>query len=178
MQQSDFQMSSININVLTAADWEIYKSIRLASLKESPDSFGSTYESEVDFSVHEWKSRIAPDKDPHKVLPLIAVYEGLPAGLAFAVIHDSGSGSANIYQMWVTPECRKIGLARALLNRITSWAKNSNLKSLLLYVTTTNTEAVSLYKSYGFLPIGVTEPLRDGSLLEVQPMELKLCNVN
>ena len=51
-------MGKIDIKVLTELDWESYKSLRLASLNDSPDSFGSTLTREAAFSDAEWKGRL------------------------------------------------------------------------------------------------------------------------
>jgi GNAT superfamily N-acetyltransferase len=76
--------------------------------------------------------------------------------------------------MWVSPEARGTGIARALLDRITDWAKRKHCEALALDVTTINTAAVSLYKSAGFAPSGSLEALRDGSAFKIQPMVRKL----
>ncbi len=167
-------MSSIKINEFIESEWEIYKLLRLASLRDAPDSFGSTLEREVEFTEKEWKSRIKPAFEPLHVLPLVAKFDGSPVGLASGVVHTSESDSAHVYQMWVSQEYRGNGIGRALLSKIETWAKELNLCTLSLAVTIKNMEAVSLYKSAGFLPSGSPEPLRENSPLLMQPMELKL----
>jgi hypothetical protein len=54
------KMSEINLHILSMGDWQVYKSLRLASLKDSPDSFGATYERESEFPDSEWISRLDP----------------------------------------------------------------------------------------------------------------------
>lgn len=167
-------MDKIRINLISMANIESYKSLRLTSLKDSPDAFGSTYEREFGFTRDEWESRISPDKSTVHLLPLIVEYNGGYAGLAFGVVHKQEPNSTHIYQMWVSPDCRGKGIGQALLKRIRSWAEELRLNTLLLSVTTTNLAAVNLYKSFGFVAVGETEPLREGSHLVIQPMELKL----
>jgi len=167
-------MSNIKIKVLMQSEWEIYKSLRLASLQDSPDSFGSTFEREETFTEEEWKSRINRVSEPLHVLPLFAEIDGAPVGLASGVVHAFEPDCAHVYQMWVSPDCRGHGIARALLSQIELWAKKNNLSTLSLAVTITNMEAVDLYTSSGFSPSGGPEPLREGSLLVVQPMVLQL----
>ncbi|MCP3849936.1 MAG: GNAT family N-acetyltransferase [Gammaproteobacteria bacterium] len=167
-------MSSIKINELIESEWNIYKLLRLASLRDAPDSFVSTFEREVEFTEKEWKSRIKPAFESLHVLPLVAEFDGSPVGLASGVVHTSESVSAHVYQMWVSQEYRGNGIGRALLSKIEAWAQAFNLCTLSLEVTINNMEAVYLYISAGFVPSGSPQPLRENSPLLVQPMELKL----
>lgn len=167
-------MSEFEIRELSIVDWKAYKSVRLNSLKDSPDSFGSTYEREISFSESDWHSRLMPKPGTNISIPLIAEVDGKPVGLASGVVWESDPNVTHIYQMWVSPEARGIGIARALLDRIAEWAKRRRCESLALSVTTINTAAVSLYQSVGFSASGPLEALREGSALKIQPMVRKL----
>lgn len=169
---SGIVMSKIDIIEITASDWEKYKSLRLASLKGSPDSFGSSDEREVSISKDEWKSRISIVKGVSQVIPLFGCVDGV--ALSWGVKHGSNSQSAHIYQMWVSPYFRGLGIGKALINKIILWAKELLSNALCLDVTTTNKEAVQLYKSLGFIPRGKPKPLKKGSKLVVHPMQLDL----
>jgi len=167
-------MTDIEIKVFFERDWETYKFLRLTSLKDSPDSFGSTFEREAEFSEDEWKARINTTEGPIHALPLFVELKGKPVGLVWGLVHTLELNSGHIYQMWVSPDHRGLGIGRALLIRIISWAKELQLSSLLLAVTTSNTAAVTLYESFGFIPSGETESLREDSVLVTQTMILNL----
>jgi ribosomal protein S18 acetylase RimI-like enzyme len=167
-------MSNFDIRVLREDDWHIYKSLRLRALQESPDSFGSTYVQEFEYSDDEWISLLSEKMSMKKAFPLVAEARGNPGGLAWGQVHDHDTKSAYVYQMWVAPEARGLGIGRALLNQIISWAKNAGRRSVKLAVTTTNCAAFALYRSSGFEPYGNAEELRPGSALNVQPMILEL----
>lgn len=162
------------IKVLSESDWRDYRSIRLQSLQDSPDSFASTYELETSFTQEQWKSRLRISPAIHDALAIAAIADQSFIGLLSCVIHAQRDTCAHIYQMWVSPEYRNSGVGTALLNRIKSWSVGRGLDTLLLSVTITNKEAVSLYQSSGFYPVGSTEPLREGSRLKTQTMEAKL----
>nr|WP_290830435.1 GNAT family N-acetyltransferase [Halomonas sp.] len=169
-------MSDVKIRVLTPQDWPLYKSVRLKSLKDSPDSFGSTYDQEITFSDAEWQARLDLGFRNLDALPLMAELAGEAVGLAWGVIHEPGSKTAHIYQMWVSPSQRGGGIATSLLSEITNWAFNKGCERIELAVTTSNEAAVSLYTSSGYLPTGSLEELRIGSALLVQPMVKQLGN--
>jgi len=170
----DSAMDRINIRTLNKDDWALYKSLRLRSLQDSPDSFGSSYESEADYSDDEWISRLDRQDRAKNALPLVAELDGVPSGLAWGLIHDPDSKAAHVYQMWVTPEARGMGMGHALLNHIIAWAEDALLDQLILSVTTTNPAAIALYLSFGFIPQGELQPLKADSALFTQMMAKNL----
>lgn len=165
------------IRQLTDKDWELYKSIRLRSLQDSPDAFSSTFEHESKLSDEEWIERVKVNGRAYQALPLVAELKGNPIGIACGVIHSSGDKSAKVYQMWVDPENRGKGVGRLLLSHVVNWAKKAEMFGLELDVTTSNIEALNLYKSTGFVNFDEIEPLRPGSKLSTQSMVM-LFDVN
>jgi ribosomal protein S18 acetylase RimI-like enzyme len=167
-------MTTPIIRPLTPSDWQRYKSIRLRSLENSPDAFGSTFERELTLTDEEWQARVNPALRDGLALPLIVEFDGNAVGLACGVIHSADASVAHVYQMWISPEMRGKGIAKALLAQIKTWAVNMNCKRVTLGVTTNNHAAVSLYKSFGFVATGDVEELRAGSALRSQTMVFEL----
>lgn len=159
---------------MSQCDWEAYKAIRLQALQESPDAFGSTYEREARFSTDHWKSRLQISPNIYDAIALAAFDNQSTVGLLSAVVHEPESETADLYQMWVAPEYRGKGIGTALVTRIKDWAVSKDIRKLQLSVTTVNTDAVALYESIGFYPVGDVEPLREGSSLVTQTMEMRL----
>ncbi|MFC7367707.1 GNAT family N-acetyltransferase [Vreelandella zhaodongensis] len=170
-------MNDFNIKLLTPNDWALYKSVRLESLLDSPDSFGSTYEQESALSDADWQSRLDLKARGLDAMPLVAQRGGRAVGLAWGVIHAPDVATAHIYQMWVLPAVRGEGIAKALLHEMTAWALGRKCDQIALAVTTSNAAAVRLYQSSGFIAIDQPTPLRNGSVLMVQPMALNLHSV-
>jgi len=167
-------MNKLQIKALTTGDWSLYKSVRLESLLDSPDSFGSTYEQESALSDADWQSRLDLKTRGLAAFPLVAEQGGRALGLAWGVIHGPEVEIAHIYQMWVSPAARGKGIAKALLSEIRTWALDNGCECLALDVTTSNEAAVCLYRSSGFMAMGPPVPLRRDSFLMMQPMEMAL----
>ncbi|HBP40664.1 MAG TPA: GNAT family N-acetyltransferase [Halomonas sp.] len=176
MQQIPY-MKNFNIKVLNPEDWALYKSVRLESLKDSPDSFGATYEQESALSDSDWRARLDLNARGLVAFPLVAEQGGRAVGLAWGVIHAPEVETAHIYQMWVSPAARGKGIAKALLGKIETWAIDKECECLALDVTTSNEAAVCLYRSSGFMATGQPTPLRSDSFLMMQPMEMALRSV-
>ena len=161
------------IRPLAPQEWEIYKELRLRALIDAPDAFGSTLAREEAFSDNRWQNRLAGD-DASWNLPLLAEVDGEPVGLGWGRIESSDPGTANLYQVWVTPSHRGFGLGKLLLDAIIFWAKKKNARYLELGVTVEDSPALHLYTRAGFKPVGEAQPLRQGSKLLAQSMRLKL----
>jgi ribosomal protein S18 acetylase RimI-like enzyme len=147
--------------------------LRLRSLADAPDAFGSTLEREQNFSDSSWASRLMTNENSWD-LPLVAVMDTEPVGLAWGRIEKSNPDLANLYQMWVAPNQRHLGLGKMLLEAVVAWASEKNASYLELGVTCGNNPAMRLYTQAGFETIGQPEALRPGSDLLCQPMRLKL----
>ena len=167
-------MNNISLKVLTKNDWHIYKLLRLQSLSDSPDSFGATFEHESTLTNKEWSARL--DYVARKIngLLVVALLNGRPIGLICGAIHAQEDQSGHIYQMWISPEARGLGIGQQLLTHIISWAKNEHVKQLSLAVTTTNIAALKLYQSLGFHEEGDLSELRVNSKLQTHSMILDI----
>lgn len=107
-------------------------------------------------------------------LPLVAEVDGVAVGLAWGKIEASSPETAHLYQMWVAPTHRRLGVGRMLLDAVINWASKASLRWIVLGVTCGDTPAMRLYQRAGFKPNGEPVPLRQGSNLLEQPMQLEL----
>lgn len=167
-------MNTPKIRKLTVQEWNTYKNLRLRALADSPDAFGRTLAEERERSNAEWSSRLASGADSSWDLPLVAEVDREPIGLAWGRIDKTNPEVANLYQMWVAPSHRRLGVGLMLLETVIAWAKAKNAYYLDLGVTFNDSPAMRLYTRAGFEPVGEPQPFRQGSELLGQPMRLKL----
>src|SRR5687767_8625053 len=154
--------ASATVRKFDSSEWPIYRDLRLRSLADSPNAFGSTLAAEQNLTSEEWTARLATGASSSLDLPLIALGHGKPAGLAWAKVDGTDTSLINIYQMWVAPEFRGRGLGSLLLGAAIGWARSRNAHAIHLMVTCGDTPAMRLYNREGFTPIGATEALRPG----------------
>jgi len=159
---------------LGADDWRVYRDLRLRALADSPDAFGSTLEFERQHSDAHWAERLSSGAASGWSLPLAAVDGNQLVGLVWGRIDPSEPWTAHVFQMWVAPERRGLGIGKALLDSVAAWAKEAKARHLELRVTCGDTAATRLYDRAGFKAFGDPEPLRRGSDVVAQPMRLEL----
>jgi GNAT superfamily N-acetyltransferase len=162
------------IRAFTADEWRVYRDLRLRALADSLDAFGSTLAAEEGRPEAEWARRLVSHGDARWSLPLVAEVPGEPIGLAWGRIETSAPEVAALYQMWVAPSHRGVGVGRMLLEAVIAWARTRNAAYLDLGVTCGKSPARHLYERAGFQPRGAPQPLRPGSQLLGQLMRLAL----
>ena len=155
-------------------EWRVYRDLRLRALADSPDAFSGTLVEGKDRPDAEWSGRLAAGSDPRWNFPVVAEVSGEAIGLAWGRIEPSESDVAHLYQMWVDPKYRNLGVGQMLLRAVITWAGDANARYLDLCVTCGDSPAARLYARAGFMPVGDPEPLRPGSSLLAQPMRLEL----
>ena len=164
----------MTIRRLAAADWPIYRALRLRALADSPDAFAVTLAEQLARPDAAWAGRLALAAAAHDELPLLAEHDGAPAGLAWAKADGADPAVAELFQVWVAPEARGQGIAARLLRTAIDWARERGFRAMTLGVTEGDTPAVRLYLREGFRNAGEPAPLRPGSALLSQTMCLML----
>lgn len=149
--------TAIEVRHVDGSDWHAWRDIRLRSLQDAPDAFGSTWERELRFTREDWTDRL--DGDGASVL----AYAG-EEPVAMGAAWPYADGRAMIVAMWTDPAWRGRGLATRVLDALVQWAREHDRRPDL-WVTDGNPEARRVYERYGFVATGEQAPLRDGSPL-------------
>jgi GNAT superfamily N-acetyltransferase len=157
----------MSVQIVTArpSDWWAYRELRLRSLQESPDAYGSTYAYEADFSPEVWQQRLAG------ATTYLAVPDGdrqAPIGTVTGLATDE-DGNLPIVAMYVLPDRRGSGCAHLLLDAVADLGRQRESRRLVLCVTDLDGPAGRCYRRYGFVPTGNRHPLaRDPDVVEVE----------
>jgi ribosomal protein S18 acetylase RimI-like enzyme len=138
------------------ADWQRIRSIRLRSLADAPDAFGTTLAEDAVRPDAEWRARVENDAVAN-FLAMTADRNCL--GMAVGAPHTDYSDTAGLFGMWVASEARGRGVGTTLVEAVIGWARNENYKRVLLDVGDENAVAIRLYESCGFVPTGKTGTL-------------------
>lgn len=155
-------------------DWPLYRAVRLRALQDAPDAFGSSHAAEAGRADAQWAERVAAARSSGFDRLVLAVQDGTVCGLVWCKRSAAEPDRADLFQMWVDPAARGLGIGAALLDDVLAWAAQAGAARVCLGVTTTNSAALRLYARHGFRAAGPTTLLREGADLRVQPMALQL----
>src|SRR4051812_35482170 len=101
-------MPFIQLRPFRRDDIAIYKSLRLAALRDHPECFGSAYEDVKDRTDAQWLEQMKNVFDGDNAIMFLATDDGQPAGM-LNVVRDAGAKVdhyAAIYGVYVRPESR------------------------------------------------------------------------
>lgn len=160
---------AIEVRRATTEDWRKVRDVRLAALQEAPYAFGSSHGRERDRPAARWREWIA--REPGAVF--LALGEGgRPVGIDGVYVDDEGH--MRLVAMWVEPQSRRSGAARALTRAVLDWARAAGATEVVLDVTDGNEPAIRLYQSLGFRPTGRRQPLRSDPAHTTLELRLRL----
>lgn len=137
----------MNVKRLPHRDWRRYRRIRLISLTDAPDAFGSTFARESIFDDFQWRRRLSNGS-----VTFVAILDGEDVGIATGVARSGRVHAAGLVGMWVAPDARRIGAGSALVRAVIDWARFAGFERIDLDVTDKNRPAIALYERFGFLP--------------------------
>lgn len=142
----------MEIRRLGSEDAEMYRAIRLESLRLHPEAFGSSYEEEKEAPVEKYSES----------LPSVYTFGAFENGSLVGVVTLFPEGKrkmkhrASIFAMYVSRSLRGKGVGKKLVETAIAKARElGTLEQIHLQVVTSNESAKRLYSSCGFEVYGL-----------------------
>lgn len=149
-------MTEITVRALGDEDWSVYRDIRLAALKDSPEAFAATLEREQQYDEEMWHRRM------NRSRRMVAEQDGRPVGVASVkslTIDERPVGE--LFGLWVAPELRGKGVAWKLVDAGVRQARQDGQAYITYWVGTDNARGVAFASSYGFRPTDARRPMAE-----------------
>jgi GNAT superfamily N-acetyltransferase len=137
-------MSDLTIRVLEESDWPLYRQVRLAALRESPQSFTATLADEEDREEQFWRDRMVRSQR------LLAERDHKPQGIVSIGPYGPDPSSGEIFGLYVFPEARGSGVSWALVEAAQALAIQDGYRQLYYWVGTDNPRALGFAENFGF----------------------------
>ena len=145
--------SNLKVELVGPDQWQRLRSIRLRSLKESPDAFGGTFALEEQMTQQQWEEKF------ETLDYLIVSTDQIDiAFMAVEVLKGDHGATCWIGGCWSDPEYRGQGALRALFNFLDEHAHVKGWTRQGLGVWTDNKVAIAAYKAIGFSEAGERQP--------------------
>jgi len=145
-------MNDISVRVLGESEWELYRTVRLGALAESPDSFTASLADESEGDEQFWRDRMARS---HR---LLAERGHEPQGVVSLGPYAPEPSCGEIFGLYVFPEARGSGVAWALVDAAAALAAEDHYELVYYWVGVDNPRAVGFAKNFGFRLTGHRRP--------------------
>jgi GNAT superfamily N-acetyltransferase len=141
-------------------EWQEFRLIRLAALRNAPMAFGSTYEESLALGEIDWRRRL---ENGAMFGAALADVDG-PVGIGGGFVEPgegagAAAGTVELVSMWVRPTARGRGIGSLLVDAVVSWAGTQDARAVHLWVTEGNRSAIRTYERCGFTFTGERQQL-------------------
>ncbi len=150
---------NVVVRRLRSGDVDLFRTVRLAALEDSPDAFGETLE---DACAADWHARTISGATLSDRAVFLAAAHDVPVGMVF-VRCAANPDPAFLGGMWVSPEFRGRGIGRSLVQHALAFLRAAGQVEVSLWVTRGHSEVLGFYRSLGFRETGATSTLRPDS---------------
>ena len=129
---------------------DLYRQMRLASLRDAPYAFGTTYDSALQRSSEFWRERAESTAHGTDGVTFIAFSNAIPIGMSTLLRINGQADEGELMQVWIAPEFRGTTAIWVLMDTIFRWARENDFRRIIAGVTRVNARALKFYIKYGF----------------------------
>ena len=140
----------ISVRRIRIGEGELFRSLRLEALKESPSAFAATYESALSRTAESWSQQADSTAVGKNRATFIVFDDVRPVGLAALYRDEKRLETGEIIQVWIEPRHRGICSAARLMEAVFAWAEDNCFRRLIATVKSDNGHAIRFYRKCGF----------------------------
>lgn len=147
--------AGVKIRLLDKAEWQVYRTVRLAALEDAPEAFVARFEDEASRAEGFWRERMAR---AHRI---VAERDDELVGLVGLGLHDDGdSETGEVFGLWTAPTVRGQRVGRGLVSTAAQKAVEDGFRLLYFWAVSDNATAIGFASSLGFRPTSKRRPVQ------------------
>lgn len=147
-------MADIKVRLLGADEWQLYREVRLAALRDAPEAFVARFEDEAAHSEEFWRERMI------RAHRFVAARGDEAVGVVSLGLHDEDPETGEVFGLWTAPSARRGRVARSLVSTAARQAAEDGCRLLYFWAGSDNASAVGFASSFGFRPTSNRRPVR------------------
>lgn len=153
-------MVDINARTLGEEDWQLYRQVRLAALKDAPEAFVASFDDEASRDDDFWRERMV------RARRIVAERDDEAIGLVCLGLHNENTDTGEVFGLWTAPSARGDRVARRLVTTAAKQATDDGRKKLYFWAGSDNAAAIGFASNFGFRPTSERRPVRvaDGAI--------------
>jgi GNAT superfamily N-acetyltransferase len=140
----------ITIRRIRNGEADLFRQIRLASLKDAPYAFSSTYESALRRSPESWREQAEKTAAGPDRATFLAFDGDSPIGIAALYRLPSPAGAGEVIQVWVESFYRRRRVGWKLMDAVFAWAGENGFRTVAAKIMIGNDGALRFYRKLGF----------------------------
>jgi len=145
----------MQIRRVNESDYDQVRELRIAALRDSPNSFADTLEDTQAKPTQNWIELTQSLCNEH--IMFILDTEGVSVGSVYGLADSHDEKVGRVAGMWVSCRYRKRGFGKALLQQLLSWAKTRRFIEMRLWAPSNDSKINEFYESSGFALTGVRQ---------------------
>ncbi len=139
-------MTDIKVRLLGEDEWQLYRDVRLAALRDAPEAFVGRFEDEASYDDNSWRERMI------RATRIVAECGNEPVGLVCLGLHNEDPQTGEVFGLWTAPSARGQRVAWNLVSTARRKATEDDRRLLYFWVVSDNASAVGFAGSVGFRP--------------------------
>lgn len=147
-------MADIKVRLLGDDEWQVYREVRLAALRDAPEAFVARFEDEVSQGEAHWRERMIR---AHRI---VAEREDGPVGVVCLGLHNEDPETGEVFGLWTASMVRGARVAWGLVSIAAQKAAEDGCRLLYFWAGSDNASAVGFASSFGFRPTAERRPVR------------------
>ncbi|MDQ3156724.1 MAG: GNAT family N-acetyltransferase [Actinomycetota bacterium] len=150
-------MVDITVRLPGEDEWQLYRDVRLAALRDAPEAFVARFEDEASYGDDFWREQMS------RATRIVAERGNEPVGLVCLGLHNEDPETGAVFGLWTAPTVRGQRVAWGLVSTAREKAAKDGCRLLYYWVVSDNASAVAFAASFGFRPtterraVGVTD---------------------